>query len=293
MSRRSQRLLYAVMLACLLVWHVSMLRPPHGQAQEARVSEPLVDPHTLRQQIVALQDATALQRFLLTHGLAGQQTPMGLREHDGTFLPLAPDGLAVDVFLSNLFGDASPEAILQIRFRHALYLLTFLYQDAGSWYRVPGSIAINREVTSNAPCGLSNPPGEGYFYFALVEARRAGEHVVVGTTYGGWCPPSGADRGSETRLSVWQITRGGVHRLFDAQLQSFWTKSPLPFPSKEPTQQRCVWIPVSTQTMFPKKLRCTAAVYTRRMETLPDGSQIPTWVQTGTQTRLYDLTYVP
>ena len=298
MHRHPQRLLHVMTLASLLggfLWCWGVVCPLGVQGEEARPPERLADPHTLRQQIVAFQDAAALQRFLLAHGLAGQPapTPMGLHEHDGTFIALAPDGLAVEVFVSNLFGDASPEAILQVRFRHAMYFLSFLYQEAGNWYRVPGGIAINREVTSNAPCGLSNPPGEGYFYFSLVEARTAGEHVIMGTTYGGWCPPSGTDRGSETRLSVWQVTRSGVHRLFDEQIQSFWITSPLPVPMKQPTHQRCMWTPASTQTTFPKKLRCTAAVYTRQVETLPDGSQVPTWVQTSTQSKVYELSYVP
>ncbi len=263
------------------------------ETRTTAVPESTEDPRTVRKRILSIRDPAELQQFLIAHGLAVQPPagPLGFSDHNGEFISLAAKGLAVDLFFSNLFGDQQDEAILQIRFRNAIYFVTFFYQKSGRWYRVPGIIALNRETASNAPCDSAEAPGGGYFYFSLVEARATGEHLIMGKTYGGWCPPSGVERGTEITLSIWQVTHTDVPLLFQASLQSVWTTSPLPIPTREPKSQQCSWTDASSDNAFPKKLQCEVGVYASSTEELPDGSHVPTWVQTHTKYMVHELAY--
>ena len=257
--------------------------------------QPVDDLKALRQKLRSIREPQQLRQELLKQGLAQETAdqPMGFLNDNGDVVLLNPDGFGVDLFHKNLFGDAAKEAIVQVRFQNAVYFVSFFYSYKGAWHRVPGLIAVNREEIHNTPCDEVKRPGKGHFYFDLVEGRVQGEYLLTGKTYGGWCPPSGAERGSEIRQYVWQITRDGIHPLFDEIIHKFWYQSPEPDPVQEPVRQTCTWIAATPAQAFPKAFKCEVAQHTEHTEALPDGSKQSSWKPSGTTSKTHVLPYKP
>ncbi len=156
---------------------------------------------------------------------------------------------------------------------------------------MPGLIDVNREEIHNTPCDEVKRPGKGYFYFDLVEGRIEGEYLLTGKSYGGWCPPSGGERGSEIRQYIWQITHDGIYSLFDRVVHGLWYQSPLPDPIKKPVRETCIWTAATPAQAFPKAFKCEADQHTEHTEVLPDGSKQSLWQSAGTTSETHVLPY--
>jgi hypothetical protein len=180
----------------------------------------LYTPASLKKQILNCDNKFELHEMLEGMGMISKN------EDDNTFtdeeysvityddmqeneILLNPEGLAVDVFYKNVFGDDTKEAIVQLRFHQIIYYVNCFYKENGMWKKVPGYIHMNGESNGSEGRPWSSSEETGYFVFQFDEARKQGEYLISGITY------SGATRSNYIQYYVWQITSAGFHQLHE------------------------------------------------------------------------------
>lgn len=217
-------------------------------------------PQNFQKTLLSFDNDSTLRTYLQQQNLIDSTEMSILNE---TYEPeiIGCNGLEVDLFHKNLFGSFQPEAILQIRWQQMIYALSFYYQQAEKWEKIPGSITINQGSPENTPC-LEARRCSGYFCFSFEALRNAQESVIVGKTWGGNCSGSGSsERGDLITQYIWQITPKGIHSLFKQIVREYFYFSPSPTPISERIERKIAFGPSSNGLPFPKQLIMISAIY--------------------------------